>query len=101
MCLVKLVLNIISLILDAAIFVLIALPIINRSGFLQIDWRPELTFAVELALALAIKIQASTTAAQFDQCISPPIARLDAHQLGQQQTVFSYTSEASSPAPPA
>ena len=93
---VKLVLNIISLALNAAIFVLIALPIIDRSGFLQVDWRPELTFATELALAPAIKSQASAQPAQFDQHISFPITRLDAPQLGQYQTVSSYTSEASS-----
>ena len=34
--------------------------------------------------------------AQFDRRISLPIARLDAPQLGQYQTVASYTSEASS-----
>jgi hypothetical protein len=86
---VKLVLNIISLALNAAIFVLIALPIIDRSGFLQVDWRPELTFATELALAPAIKSQASAPPAQFDQRISFSIARLEAPQLGQHQTVSS------------
>jgi hypothetical protein len=82
--------------LNAAIFVLIALPIIDRSGFLRVDWRPELTFAAELALAPAIKSQASAPPAQFDRRISLPIAHLDAPQLGQYQTVASYTSEASS-----
>jgi hypothetical protein len=72
------------------------MPIIDRSGFLQVDWRPELTFATELALAPAIKSQASAPPAQFDQRISLPIARLEAPQLGQHQTVSSYTSEASS-----
>ena len=93
---VKLVLNIISLALNAAIFVLIVLPIIDRSGFLRVDWRPELTFATELALAPAIKSQASAPPAQFDRRISLPIAQLDAPQLSQYQTVSSYTSEASS-----
>ena len=93
---VKLVFNIISLALNAAIFVLIALPIIDRSGFLRVDWRPELTFVAELALAPAIKSQASAPPAQFDRRISLPIAQLGAPQLGQYQTVASYTSEASS-----
>ena len=93
---VKLVLNIISLALNAAIFVLIALPIIDRSGFLRVDWRPELTFAAELALAPAIKSQVSAPPAQFNRRISLPIAQLDTPQLGQYQTVSSYTSEASS-----
>ena len=93
---IKLVLNIISLALNAASFVLILLPIIDRSGFLQVDWQPELTFATQLALAPAIKSQASAPPAQFNRRSFLPIARLNAPQLAQYQTVSSYTSEASS-----
>ena len=67
----------------------------DRSGFLQIDWRPELTFATEIALAATIKSTASIPQAQFHQRISPTINRLNAPKLGEHQTASFYTKEAS------